>query len=594
MADVRGRHGRLLLAATAGVTAVTGLAGPSSAASDRATVTVGDPAEDAPAVDDVAIPTDPVDVGVVSTPLRFSTGPGVALELADGRRYLDTLELRLTGSDQRLINDLTVDDYVAGVAEMPGRWAGEALKAQAVAARTYAWYQAELGTFQGRGYDICDTVACQVFAGASPQEDGDAGARWRAAVDLTSGEVLLDGSGRPILARYFSTSGGRTLGNEVVFPSSGPRPYLVATDDPYDAISPYHRWQVTFTRDEFETILEAGQRLAATVPVASIERLGDVDLPGAPIRVTGQDGTQVELGSVEFRRFVSRVAPARFPDRFPTMRADGLRPLPATLPSSRFTVDVGEDEVVVDGRGWGHGVGMGQYGARGRAEDGASYHEILAAYYGGLAPTATDDLPERVRVGLSRAAVGSVMGDRPMTIAADGEVVAEHASGPWALTREGASVRLTAPPGWGEPAAASRTEPADLPSQPNTAAVQVAAGVPGLLRLQVTDAGGATVVDRAIGASGPGIRTATWDLVDGDGEPVPDGTYDVTLRLVAADGSTAGAPLPVTVELPARSLERLAAGSDRRRVTPLLGVVALLALGAVLLTRHRTTTRRSR
>ena len=571
-----------------------------AAASGRAELTPGDPSGDAPAVADLDLPTEPVDVGVVAAPVRFSAGEGVALQVADGRRYLDTLELRLGGpggsgsDDQTLVNELSIEDYVAGVAEMPGRWAAEALKAQAVAARTYAWFQAETGTFADRGYDICDTVACQAFAGAS-QEEGGSGARWRAAVDATAGEVLLEEDGTPILARYFSTSGGRTLPNEVVFPSSGPRPYLVGTDDPADEASPYHRWEVTFTRAEFETILSAGEQLGSVVPLASVERLDDIDIPDADLRFVGEDGTEVVLSSVDVRTFVSDVAPDRFPDRFPTARADGLRPLPTTIPSSRFTVDVGDDEVVVTGQGWGHGVGMGQYGARGRAEAGDAYDAILAAYYNGLTPTASDALPERIRVGLSQPAVGSVTADGPLTITADGETVVEDAGGTWQLAREGDGIRLTGPPGTGRPAEASRTEISSrVPGQPNQLAVDVASAVPGTTRLVITASDGEVVVDRPLGAGDAGVRSATWDLTDDDGAPVPDGTYDVLLEVAAADGSTAGAPLPVTVALPAGLVERLTQPADGDpgdggTTRPLLGAVVLVAIAVVLAARRRRT-----
>jgi stage II sporulation protein D len=562
------------------------LAVPAAAAAD-VRATVGTPAADAPAPDDVAVPTDPVDLGVVDAPLRFSAGAGVALALADGRRYLDTLELRSPGDDQVLVNELTLDDYVAGVAEMPGRWHPEALKAQAVAARTYAWHQLQLGTFQPRGYDICDTVDCQAFAGASQQE-GEQGDRWRQAVDDTAGQVLLDDAGDPILARYFSTSGGRTLPNEVVFPRSGPRPYLVGVDDPGDAVSPYHRWEVTFSRDEFDSILARGETLGATVPVASIERLGDVDEPGADLRVTGGDGTEVVVDSVDLRTFVSTVARELYPDRFPTVRSDGLRPLPSTLPSSRFTVDVGDDEVVVTGRGWGHGVGMGQYGARGRAEAGDDHATILAAYYNGLEPVVTDAAPDRIRVGLSQPSVGSVTPDAPMTIAAGGDTVVEAATGTWTVAGDGGGVRLSGPPGWGEPAAASRTEEAiGVPTLPRAVAVEAVTAVPGAVALEVTGPDGEVVLERPISGGSAGRHVGVWDLNDAAGSPVPPGDYQVTVTVTAADGSTAGTPLPIRVEEAPGPLAVLTGedGSASWWLLPValvLGLVALAAGGAAL------------
>jgi SpoIID/LytB domain protein len=562
-----------------------GFAPPAAA---EVTVTLGEPDASAPGTSDIEVPASPVDLGVVAAPLRFEAGPGVPLELADGRRYLDTVELRSPGDGQVLINDLTVDDYVAGVAEMPGRWHLEALKAQAVAARTYAWFSAETGTFAGRGYDICDTVDCQAFAGASQQE-GDFGSRWREAVDATAGEVLVDDAGAPVLARYFSTSGGRTLPNEVVFPSSGPRPYLVGTDDPDDEVSPYHRWEVRFTREEFDAILGRGERLAAVVPLADVERLGDVDLPGADVRLTGQDGTEVVIDSVDLRRFVSEVAPSLYPDRFPTRRSDGLRNLPATMPSSRFTIEVGGDEVVVDGRGWGHAVGMGQYGARGRAESGATYDEILAAYYAGLEPTTTDALPDRFRVAISRAEVGSVTPDGPMRIVAAGDVVVEDGAGTWTVAAAGGGVRLTAPPGWGEAAAASRTEPAvGIPTVSRAIAVEATTAVPGLLTLRVEDADGEVVQERRLGSAGAGRQIAIWDVATGEGDPVPPGDYALAITVTAADGSTAGAPLPVTVERPAAGpLGELTNGGSSGPLSVAVATLLVVALALVSVSSRR-------
>lgn len=546
---------------------------------------VGPAAAEAPALDEIEVPEQPVEVATVGPVVRFVAEGGAALELADGRRFLDTVELRLEDGDgQELINDLPIDDYVAGVAEMPGRWHLEALKAQAVAARTYAWYQARRPAFDARGFDICDTVDCQVFVGAAQQES-DAGRRWRAAVDGTAGEVLVDEDGAPILARYFSTSGGRTLPNEVVFPSSGPRPALVGTDDPADAISPYHRWQVTFTRSEFDEITRAGESLARVTPVVEVERLGPVDVPNAEVRFVGEDGDEVTLGSVAVRRFVSQVAPDRFPDRFPSRTEDGSRTLPATLPSSRFEIEVGDDEVVVTGRGWGHAVGMGQYGALGRALDGEPYDDILAAYYAGTRPERSDALPERIRVGLSDARVGSVRGDGPFAIVADGGTVVEQALGTWRLARQGRQVTLSGPPGWGASAEVSRTERATgLPSALEAVAVEATTATPGMARLRVTDAAGDEVLVRDLGVTEAGPVVTRWDLRDGEDRRVPPGAYAVRLEVAAADGSVDGTALPVEVRSPPRGAGT--GGATAPLTAAAAGLLALAGL-AVVVARRR-------
>ncbi|MFO7778931.1 MAG: SpoIID/LytB domain-containing protein [Nitriliruptoraceae bacterium] len=505
-------------------------------------------------------------------PVRLVGGEDVLITV-DGTRYHDTIEL---AADGQVINELGMERYVAGIAEMPSRWPLEALKAQAVAARTYAWWSAERGVHEG--FDICATTACQVFDGAEVVLDG--GDRWAEAVAATAGEVLQQPDGDPILARYFSTSGGRTYANEDVFPATGPSPYLVAIEDPFDAVSPYHRWQVRFSREEFDEILSRGQRLAATVPVAEVARTGAVDDVQAGFEVTGLDGTVVAVGAVELRDFLSLVAPQRFPDRFPTRRADGLRPLPTTVPSSRFTVAVTDDEVVLDGRGWGHGVGMGQYGARGRAQDGADHVQILSAYYGGLAPEVSPRLPERVRVGLGARDTFTWAGDDAVAVVdAAGETIVERAIGPWQARSTGSGWELVPPEDSGRALEVTSTEPVPALTRPGAAiTVETQVNKHVLLRLEVEDADGRPVVTRDLGLAEPGTHAATWRLTNEQDVPVPVGTY--RLRLVGEDaaGDRAGTATHVAIEQAARPAD----GSD---TNPFAGIGSgiLTVVGAGLM-----------
>src|SRR5690606_27903826 len=113
--------------------------------------------------------TDPVDLGAVAGPVRFEAPQGTVIELGSGRRLVDTLEVRPSpvGDGLVVVAEMGLEDYVAGIAEMPARWPLEALKAQAVAARTYAWFEVVQGAWRGRGlpYDVCATTSCQVFRG---------------------------------------------------------------------------------------------------------------------------------------------------------------------------------------------------------------------------------------------------------------------------------------------------------------------------------------------------------------------------------------------------------------------------------------------
>lgn len=487
-------------------------------------------------------------------PLRIVTDPDAGLLSVDGRRYEGVIELTPGG---RVVNELPLEHYLLGIAEMPSRWPREALKAQAVAARTYAWWSADAGTQPEA--DLCATTACQVYRGAEVVLDG--GQRWAEAVEATAGQVLLDTEGGPALTRYFSTSGGRTYANEDVFPTSGAHPHLVAVEDPYDEVSPYHRWQVRFDRTDFDALLARGERLAATVPVAEVTRHGAVSEHDATIEVTGRDGTSVEVTALELRDFLSRTAPARFPDRYPSARSDGLRPLPSTIPSTRFEVELSDDEVVFHGQGWGHGVGMGQYGARGRAADGHDHRDILAHYYDGLVASTSADIPERIRVALpvepDDDAPVLIAGDQPLTVTdADGQVVLEGAVGAWRVTWHGDRWRLSPPDGADEPLAVGDTVELPALSRPGDAlVVEAAVNRPAELHLEVRDDDGEVVLRRGLGVAEAGTHAATWRLTDEHGEVVDDGRYLVALRARDADGVWLGGALAVTVDDGVASVE---------------------------------------
>ncbi|MEX2505261.1 MAG: SpoIID/LytB domain-containing protein, partial [Egicoccus sp.] len=529
----------------------------------------------------LTVPAGPAVAQTVSGVLRAEVADG-AIEVVDDahgpRAFFDTVEARGVGGGTLLVNELGIDDYVAGVAEMPGRWHLEALKAQAVAARTYAWYSMRLGTFTH--YDICASTACQVFRGATVELSGDGG-RWRQAVDETAGEVLVDGDGLPILARYFSTSGGRTYANEYVFPDEGPRPYLVGTEDAPDEVSPYHRWTVRFTREQFDDIIGRGDTLGAATPVAEIRRDGEVHDPYADIVVTGTDGTEVRVGVRAFRDFVSRVASQQYPDEFPGIRSDGLRRLPDAVLSSRFEISLDDEAVTIVGRGWGHGVGMSQYGAKGRAERGDGYAQILAAYYDGLEPVVSDDLPPRVRVGLDVGDGFTLRPTRAMRVTVGETVVAETAIGAWTATRDGDGWTLTPPEGHDAELEVSATRPAEGLAVGDAVVVEADLNKPALLRLVVTDATGGEVLVRELGAAEAGVQAATWRYDDAQGEPVGPGEYAVALVARDAAGAEAGSPLAVTV-----SEDAADAAADEARADGQDGaggrIVALVLVGAVL------------
>ena len=128
----------------------------------------------------------------------------------------------MQGPGVSIVNHVGFEDYLKGIAEMPSKWPAEALRAQAIAARTYALHVMGTGSLGGQ---ICASEACQVYAGLA-KETAPGGANWAAAVDATRGQVVLHG-GKPILAKYSSSNGGTSV--------DGGKPYLKAQPDPDDA-----------------------------------------------------------------------------------------------------------------------------------------------------------------------------------------------------------------------------------------------------------------------------------------------------------------------------------------------------------------------
>jgi stage II sporulation protein D len=180
-------------------------------------------------------------VARVDNGARFS-GPeplrllGPALNFVTSGLYRGEIELRTEGSGITAINVLDLDTYVRGVVagEMPSSWPLEALKVQAVAARTYA-----LATRKTTGlFDQYPDTRSQVYRGVTGES-----VRSDAAVSATAGRIVTY-AGVPAVTYYFSTSGGQTENIEFSFVGALSKPWLVSVPDPYDTQSPYHRWQV--------------------------------------------------------------------------------------------------------------------------------------------------------------------------------------------------------------------------------------------------------------------------------------------------------------------------------------------------------------
>jgi stage II sporulation protein D (peptidoglycan lytic transglycosylase) len=334
-------------------------------------------------------------------------------------RYSGTLEVGRDASGKLfVIGVLPVEDYLEGIAEVPRLWPMEALKAQVVAARSYAL--AHLGhpgpEGEELGYQLCATDACQVYRGLGIS-DGPYGDRWRRAVEATAGQVLLYG-GRPADTLYSSTSNGHTIGNDQVF-GSDPLPYLRPVPERDDGASPLAHWRASIPFSDLARFL----RTAGDWPKR--RRISSVALSGGTVTVRG-GGAVRRLTVAEFRSDVNSWAHCLAPDRYPTLDTDGR--LPQTVPSVWFNLSTSGRSLVLRGRGWGHGVGMVQWGAYGKAARGLTYRQILGYYYGGLRPRHLDQAGA-IRVGIA-------VGLDSLTLERTGMVTVEGAAappGPWLL-----------------------------------------------------------------------------------------------------------------------------------------------------------------
>ncbi|CAN5654676.1 hypothetical protein BH18ACT17_BH18ACT17_13040 [soil metagenome] len=324
-------------------------------------------------------------------------------------RYPGALAIR-TADDGTLTVMVTLrfQEYLEGIAEVPPTWPMAALEAQVIAARSYVLSRTGWAGEQGADLDtpICGTSDCQVYGGI-PQPRPPGLRRWYEAVRSTRGQVLLDGD-QPADTVYFSTSNGRTYGNEEVFGSS-PLPYLRPVIERDDGASPLSRWQVELPFDDLATVLRGASSWPRGAPISSATVRGSV------VRLAGGGETR-SFEASGLRDAVNTWAPCLLPRRYPS----GV--LPTTIPSGWFGVSAGSRGLVVSGRGWGHGVGMVQWGAYGKARRGWSASKILAYYYGGLRPQRYPEpgtMQVVVATGLRSLSVdpsapGATIGDRTL------------------------------------------------------------------------------------------------------------------------------------------------------------------------------------
>jgi stage II sporulation protein D len=251
-----------------------------------------------------------------------------------------------------VMNILPLEVYLYGVVpkEMSPQWFPEALKAQAVAARTYALYLMDKS--KSRDYDVLPTTASQVYGGYAVETE-----RSNRAVDETRGTVLLY-KNQPVLAYFHANSGGITEDAKQVWAAE--IPYLKSIQDDYSLKAPGCTWKRTVDLEDIRKALNKSK-----VDIGFIDRIACEGITPSgritKIRIVHGGGETIMSGN-DFR-----------------IKID-----PVLIKSTSFTAIHQGREVSFEGKGYGHGVGMSQWGAYIMAREGHSFRDILKYYYQGV------------------------------------------------------------------------------------------------------------------------------------------------------------------------------------------------------------------
>jgi len=324
---------------------------------------------------------------------------------------------RLDGGDLTVINVVDMDDYVNCLLsqEMSPSWPMEALKAQAVCARNYI----ETSRASGRhaGFDVCPTTHCQAYPGVSGANERTL----QAAQETAKLRMWYNGEAAEVF--YFSSSGGGTENVRNVWPGNKEIPYLCGVVDPYEATVSdkiaYWDWTVTYTSTELTAKLQASGRSCAAItevkteltPTGNVKSLTFIDANGKAWPFVQESGVRNFLGFKSMRYTVTASGESSssvyYTDGGGTLSSmsgvyaiggdgatkkltgnpyvitgKGTQFLPA--PSGGSGGTTGELTFTFNGSGWGHSVGMSQWGAYAMAQQGKTFDEILKFYFPGI------------------------------------------------------------------------------------------------------------------------------------------------------------------------------------------------------------------
>ncbi len=284
-------------------------------------------------------------------PVRRLAVAAASFITVNGKKYRGLIEVFPAGRGLLVVNQLPLEDYLVGLinCEISSQWPIEAVKAQAVIARTYALYQRE--NRKNALYHLESSVLDQVYEGCGIEDS-----RAVRGVRDTAGEVLTY-KGKIIQAFYHSSCGGHTESAADVWGTDVP--YLRGVDCKYCQNAPSVKWELTLPYKKIEALLKAGGYQLSGLHEIQPGTRNQSGRLNEVILIT--DRGRFSLKAVAFRKAIGY----------------------GVIKSTNFDVVNGDDAVRFNGAGYGHGVGLCQWGAKQRAGDGFNYREILSYYYPG-------------------------------------------------------------------------------------------------------------------------------------------------------------------------------------------------------------------
>ena len=286
----------------------------------------------------------------------YDTLPSDRAELVDtlkgrifinGEFYSGELEILRDGKGLYVVNNVPFEKYIEGVvySELGKDWELEALKAQAVISRTYALYHKNVQA--GKNYHLTSSELHQLYRNAN------AGPIVRLAVRVTEGQVLSY-DGEPIKAFYHSTCEGKTELPDEVWGENYPYIKSVSCNSNN---SPFGNWQRRFTLRELQRALKI--KTIEDIDIASYTQTGRVKTVHLLLAASENNNAFYDISATRLRRVL------------------GYR----ELPSTKFSLKKTGEQIIFAGEGYGHGVGLSQWGALAMAREGKNYREILSHYY---------------------------------------------------------------------------------------------------------------------------------------------------------------------------------------------------------------------